>query len=163
MKTGYKVSDAMTENPIFMGPDDNIVDCAKKMREYKVGALIVKEGEKVAGICTEQDLVYKLIAENKHPEKVLMKDVMCNNVRTISANMDIFEAIMKMRDLNVRRLPVVGESGELVGLLTSKDVLKIEPQLFDMLVDKIDVREEERKPVKVQNADEEVDDIIHHD
>jgi len=153
----------MTQEPIVVGPTDSVVDCAKNMKEHKVGALLVKEGEKVVGICTEQDLVYKLVAENKHPEKILVKDVMCNAVRTISADMDIFEAIMKMRNLNVRRLPVVGESGELVGLLTSKDVLKIEPQLFDMLVDKIDVREEERKPVKVKGADEEVDDIINHD
>jgi len=160
MKTGYKVSDAMTQNPVFVNPDHKIVDCAKEMKAFKVGALIVKDGEKMVGICTEQDIVHKLVAENKNPEDILMKDVMCTSVRTISADKDIFEAIMKMRDLNVRRLPVISDDGTLAGMLTSKDIFKIEPQLFDMLVDQIDIREEERKPVKIKEPDDEVDDLI---
>ena len=51
-----------------------------------------------------------------------------------------------MKEKNIRHLPVVSD-GKMVGLLTLKDILKIEPQLFDLLVDKFEVREEERKPI----------------
>lgn len=161
MKTGYKVSDAMTQEPIFVGPNEKIVDCAKKMKEHRVGALLVKEKDNILGICTEQDMTYKVVAENKNPEKILMKDIMCTKVKTITPELDIFEALMKMRDLDVRRLPVVN-NGKLVGLLTQNDILKIEPQLFDLLVDKIELREEKKKPIKVKTPNEEVEDIIYH-
>jgi CBS domain-containing protein len=159
MKTGYKVSDAMTQEPICVAPDDNVISCASKMKQFKVGGMVVKQGNKLVGICTEQDFVHNLVAENKNPNDFKVKDIMCSTVRTIEPDKDIFEAIMKMRDLNVRRLPVVSNN-ELVGIITMKDIVKIEPQLFDLLVDKIEIREEETKPIKIKTADEEVDDII---
>ena len=51
-----------------------------------------------------------------------------------------------MRDNNIRHLPVV-ENNEMVGLLTIKDILKIEPQLFDLIVEKFELREESRKSI----------------
>jgi CBS domain-containing protein len=159
MKTGYKVYDAMTQEPVCVGPEDTIINCANIMKDNKVGGIIVKEGKKLVGICTEQDFVHKLISENKNPIDFKIKDIMCSNVRTIEPDKDIFDAIMKMRDLNVRRLPVVS-NGELVGMLTMKDIVKIEPQMFDLLVDKIELREEDNKPIKIKEVDEEIDELI---
>ena len=51
-----------------------------------------------------------------------------------------------MRNNNIRHLPVV-ENNEMVGLLTIKDVLKIEPDLFELIVEKFELREESRKPI----------------
>jgi signal-transduction protein with cAMP-binding, CBS, and nucleotidyltransferase domain len=51
-----------------------------------------------------------------------------------------------MSDLNIRHLPVV-EDDRMVGLLTLKDILKIQPQLFEILVDKFEIREQDRKLV----------------
>ena len=51
-----------------------------------------------------------------------------------------------MRDNNIRHLPVV-ENNEMVGLLTIKDILKIEPDLFDLIVEKFELKEENRKPI----------------
>ena len=146
MKTGYKVSDAMTHEPVFVGPEENIVECAKRMRDHNVGSVLVTQGDKVLGICTEDDIIRRVIAEDKSSREVKAGEVINTNVRTIDSDKDIFEAIMKMRDLNLKRLPVVS-NGKFVGLLTMKDILKIEPQLFDMLVNMIDIREEERKPI----------------
>ena len=64
----------------------------------------------------------------------------------ISPSDDIYDALIKMRDSNIRHLPVV-EHGKMVGLLTLKDILKIEPQLFELLVEKFELREETRKPI----------------
>ena len=65
----------------------------------------------------------------------------------------MFEALIRMRDLNIRHLPVVDDK-KLIGLLTLKDVLKIEPQLFELLVEKFELREEGRKPLNKREPNE---------
>ncbi len=146
MKTGYKVGDVMTRNPVVASPNDDLVKCAQIMRKHHVGAVLAIEGSKTLGIITESDIINKVIAENKDLKKAKIKDYMVTNVATIEPDRDIFEALSKMKDLNIRRLPVV-YNGKTVGLLAMKDILKIEPHLFEMLVDKIELREEERKPI----------------
>ncbi len=146
MKTGYKVCDAMTEKPIALTPDDSIQQCAKVMKEQHVGAILIKKGTKLVGLVTEQDIVRKAIAEGKSPKSVTLQEVMEKNLVTISPEKDIFEALITMRDMNIRHLPVM-DKGNMLGLLTLKDVLKIEPQLFDLLVEKFELREERRKPI----------------
>ncbi|MFT4343862.1 MAG: cyclic nucleotide-binding/CBS domain-containing protein [Candidatus Woesearchaeota archaeon] len=161
MKTGYTVADAMTQEPIFVTPKTSVSDAAKTMKEFKVGSLLIKDNEQVVGICTERDMVFNIIAEDKKASSLSVEEIMTRNLKTISADKDIFDALMVMRDYNIRRLPVVNGS-DFVGLLTLKDVLKIEPQLFDLLVDTMDIREAESKPVRNINPDasDEVDDII---
>ena len=58
-----------------------------------------------------------------------------------------------MRDMNIRHLPVT-DGSKMLGLLTLKDILKIEPQLFDLLVEKFELREEARKPINNQTENE---------
>ena len=65
---------------------------------------------------------------------------------TIEGESDIYDALVIMRDENIRHLPVVNK-GEMVGLLTLKDILKIQPALFELIVEKFELREEENKPV----------------
>lgn len=153
MKTGYKVSDAMTQQPIFVDPEATILNCAQLMRSNDVGSLLVKKGDKVIGICTEDDIIKKVIAEAKDTEAVRIKEIIDTNVKTIEPDKDIFDALMRMRDFDIKRLPVV-KDGRFVGLLTLKDILKIEPQLFDMLVESIELREEKSKPIKNPSPDE---------
>jgi len=147
MKTGYRVFDAMTHEPIYVTPETSIVNSSKKMKEYNIGALLIKENNIVVGICTEEDIVCRVVAEGKDPKKVFIKEVMTKNVRSISPQDDIFDALMRMRELDIRHLPVEMDE-KFVGLLTMKDILKIEPQLFDLIVDKYELREEENKPIK---------------
>jgi signal-transduction protein with cAMP-binding, CBS, and nucleotidyltransferase domain len=142
METGYKVADAMTMNPISVNADTTLLECARIMSEKHVGTVVVKHWNSL-GILTEQDIVRKAVANGVNVnEKV--KDFMETKLITISPAMDIYHALIKMRDNNIRHLPVV-ENNEMVGLLTIKDILKIEPQLFDLIVEKFELREESRK------------------
>ncbi|MCK4521114.1 MAG: CBS domain-containing protein [Nanoarchaeota archaeon] len=145
MKTGYKVADAMTTKPVTVSPDTTLMECGKIMEEKHVGALIVKDNENI-GIITEQDIVRKAVAKGLSADKNKASDIMETSVRTIEPDADIFDALMKMKELNIRHLPVM-QDNELIGLLTTKDILKIEPQLFDLLAEKIELKEEERKPI----------------
>jgi signal-transduction protein with cAMP-binding, CBS, and nucleotidyltransferase domain len=146
MKTGYKVCDAMTERPITIDKNISLVDCANVMKDNHVGALIVDEKPSVF-ILTEQDIVRKAVASGLDPKKTKVAEVMTPVEHTIEPQQDIFDALVKMRDYNIRHLPVINNK-KMIGLLTLKDVLKIEPQLFDLMVEKFELREEERKPVK---------------
>ncbi len=144
MKTGYKVVDAMTINPISVNAGITLLECAKIMSEKHVGTVVVKDWNSL-GILTEQDIVRKVVANGINiNEKV--RDFMETKLITISPDADIYDAIIKMRNSNIRHLPVI-EGNNMVGLLTIKDILKIEPQLFDLIVEKFELREESRKPI----------------
>ena len=136
----------MTEKPIFLRANDDLRYCAEVMSENHVGTVIIKENETVVGILTEQDIIRKVVAKGINPLEKKVKDVMETKLTTITPEKDIFEALIKMRDLNIRHLPVV-DGKALIGLLTLKDILKIQPQLFDILVEKFELKEEQRKPV----------------
>ncbi len=146
MKTGYKVLDAMTTKPVIVKPGTTIRDCSKVMAKEHVGSLVIKDNGTVLGIITEQDIVRKLVAEGINPIDKKVEEYMESKLETIGPQVDIYEALAKMRDMNIRHLPVV-DKGEMVGLLTLKDILKIEPQLFDLLVEDFVLREETRKPI----------------
>ena len=148
MKTGYTVHDCMTTKPISVAISASVQECAKIMRTSHVGALVVREDSKTAGILTEQDIVRKAVAMGKNPLAMKVSELMDKGKEliTISPEDDIHDALIKMRDYNIRHLPVM-EDDNMVGLLTLKDILKIEPQLFDLLVEKFELREAERKPI----------------
>jgi signal-transduction protein with cAMP-binding, CBS, and nucleotidyltransferase domain len=144
MKSGINVADAMTINPVSISSDTSLIGCAKLMSEKHVGAVIVKDWNSL-GILTEQDIVRKAIA-NRIDVNEKVKRFVETDVITVSPSADIYDALIKMRDNNIRHLPVV-ENNEMVGLLTIKDILKIEPQLFDIIVEKFELKEENRKPI----------------
>ena len=146
MKTGYKVYDCMTTKPISVSSDKTLEKCAKVMAKNHVGALVIKDNHQSKGLITEQDIVRKVVAKGINPLTKKVKDFMEKRLLTIKPNDDIYEALIKMRDSNIRHLPVV-DNGKMVGLLTLKDVLKIEPQLFELLVEKFELKEETRKPI----------------
>jgi signal-transduction protein with cAMP-binding, CBS, and nucleotidyltransferase domain len=146
MKTGYKVFDAMTTKPVSVSPDATITECAELMNKYKVGSLVAKKNNKIAGIITDTDIIRKVIAFGMDPKKIKIEDTMVKSVITITPEKDLYDALVKMNEANIRQLPVL-ENGQIVGLLTLKDILKIEPALFELIVDKLEIREEERKPI----------------
>lgn len=146
-KTGYLVSDAMTVEPIAIGKDRNIKEAAKLMAKHKVGSLLVTEGHRVVGLITDTDIVRKGVTSNVTPTRKSVQSIMSSKLITVSPDRDIFDSTRLMRDKNVKHLPVETKEG-IVGLLTMKDVLKIEPDLFDILVEKFEIREAHRKPLR---------------
>ena len=144
MKSGYKVADAMTINPVSVSGNATVLACAKLMSEKHVGAVVVKDWNSL-GILTEQDIVRKAVADGIDANENV-KRFTETKIITISPDADIYDALIKMRDNNIRHLPVV-EDNEMLGLLTIKDILKIQPQLFDLVVEKFELKEESRKPI----------------
>jgi CBS domain-containing protein len=144
MKTGITVSEVMTEFPVAVTPDSTLDKCAKLMSDKHVGSLVIKQADKFIGIVTEQDFVRKAIAFNLPSDITPVKKIMRTEIVTISPEKDIFEALALMGEKNIRHLPVM-DGKKFIGFITGKDILKIQPQLFEILAEKIELKEEARK------------------
>ncbi len=145
MDTGIKVGDLMTRNFIHASPDTNLKDCARIMVKKRVGSLIIKEDYKLKGILTEKDIIWAIVKKSKSDLKnIKAKALMRRKVVTIKPNADITDAMTKFRKKKIRKLPVV-ENGRLIGFLTTKDILRIDPGLFQMIAETIKIKEETAK------------------
>jgi CBS domain-containing protein len=145
--SGYRVCDVMTRKPISVTPDTTVKDCALLMQEKGIGSLVVKNGDVLEGYITEQDIVQQIVAKSKDASKVKANSIMDKRVATIHPKADILDALRKMHELKVRQLPVIDaeNNNKLVGLLTLNDILHVQPQLFEILEEKLPLQEEVRK------------------
>lgn len=117
-----QIEEIMNKEVATAKPDDHLVDAAKTMLERKIGCVVVVEGEKVVGIVTESDLI-RCAASGFDPNRKLVKDVMNSPPVTCSPEAPVEEAYAHMRKNNIRHLPIVGEDGALVGIVTMKDLI----------------------------------------
>jgi CBS domain-containing protein len=150
------VSDLMTRDPITIGPDSNLLECAKRMVKKKTGSLLIVNGKKLLGIISEYDILWALIKKEKESlSEIKAIDISPRKIATIKPNATVEEAWKKMKTLNFERLPVIYEK-ELVGLITAKDILNFNPRLFPELEEFSQIREESRKLKAIQKAKERV-------
>ena len=138
------VCDLMTRNPVTVGPDVNLLDCAKKMLKNKlVGLPIVKE-RKLIGFITQRDIIWTLIKLKKISdlEKIKVIEVSPKKLVTVNSNMPIEKAIKKMK--KYYRLPVI-LNGKLVGIIAATDVLLFNPEYFSEFEELTKIKEETEK------------------
>ncbi|MCX8194171.1 MAG: CBS domain-containing protein [Candidatus Pacearchaeota archaeon] len=152
MKTGIKVGDVMTKKFISVIPSTTISECAKTMAKKHVGSLIIKENQKLRGIVTEGDIM-QAVAKGLDLKKTPVSKIMTKHVISISPSKDLYESLMIMKRKGIRWLPVVIDNN-IIGLLTEKDILKIQPDLFDIAIQNIKIAEEEEKWKRVRAVDE---------
>ena len=147
MKTGISVRDAMTTQPVTASIDTPLQEVAQLMKKGKVGSIVITAKEKLVGIISEKDIVERVVAKGLNFAVLKAGDIMTKELVTISSQEDIYDALLLMGSEEIRKLPVV-DNKKLVGLLTSNDVLKIEPALFDIMSVRTRLREEHRKPIR---------------
>lgn len=136
------VKDVMTSPVIAIGEGETIYKAAQLMNRHEVGCVIVtgKEG-KPAGILTERDLITRVLAKNVIPGKVKAGKVMTSPLITVDSEETLQEAARKMSRLNVRRLAVVYK-GNLVGIITGKDILAVTPELLEIMQERARIEKE---------------------
>lgn len=134
MKTGVKVADAMTNNPKVISPSSTLKQCIDQMKTQSIGSLLIIENSKLLGIITETDIIQKGFAENLNIQ-TSVSSIMTKNTINITPEADIYEALKIMQQHKITRLPVI-KNEQLMGLLTIKDVIKIQPQIIDWLIEK---------------------------
>lgn len=143
------VKQAMTVNPVTVEPDRSVLEAVKKMRRKGVGSLLVCENSHLSGIVTESDIMEKVAAENKKASDLKVNEIMSTDLISTHPEEELSEATRKMVKQDVRRLPVKRD-GNLLGMLTEKDVLKVAPSLSDVIVERMHVKERQRKPLEAR-------------
>jgi len=104
-------------------PQETAQAAATRMAQYDVGTLIVVEANKPVGIITDRDLVLRVMAKNHNPQEVAVKAAMTDNPVCVSEHMALAEALVLMRGYRVRRLVVINDKKDLVGVLALDDLL----------------------------------------
>jgi CBS domain-containing protein len=112
----------MTPSPYTIQPTASVMEAAHIMRKSDVGDVIVVEGKRLFGILTDRDIVVRVLAEGKDPETTPVSDVCSRELTAVRANDSIGTTVRVMREKAIRRLPVVEESGEVIGVVSLGDV-----------------------------------------
>jgi CBS domain-containing protein len=122
--------------------DTGLGKAAGLMRESHVGCLVVvdeAEGRRtVAGLLTDRDIVTAVVAPGLDPARLAVGDVMTTDLVTAREDDSLIDLMRAMRGKGVRRVPVVGAHGELIGIATLDDVLAILAEELTLLVAAID-------------------------
>ena len=106
---------------IQVDSDCIVVEAARKMRDNKVGALMVLENGELVGIFTERDLMSRVVAERLDPEKVKVSAAMTSSIATVPLETPIREAANLMSQNRIRHLPVL-QDGKLCGVISAGDI-----------------------------------------
>ena len=115
------VEEIMTRDPRTVNASDTIVDAARVMNDSDIGDVIVLDGEQIKCIVTDRDIVVRAIAEGRDPQSTSVSDVCSPSLETIEPDASIDDALRKMREADIRRLPVV-QDGRPVGIVTLGDL-----------------------------------------
>lgn len=105
-------------------PKDTVRAAAKVMRDNKVAALLVMEGDKLVGIITERDMTVRVLAAGVDPDTALVSEVMTTEPDTLSPNDTASDAIVMMKSRGYRHLPVV-DGGKVVGMVSVRDIYAV--------------------------------------
>lgn len=138
MTTRVLVRDIMNSPVISASPQDNIKDIARKMKEYRIGSIVIMENEKAAGIVTDWDIVSNAVVKDVKPSMVKALEIM-QELHTIEGEEGVTEAARVLRRHGIKRLGVVYKN-RLVGIISASDVIAVTPDLVDVISEKAALR-----------------------
>jgi IMP dehydrogenase len=110
----------MIEQPYTIKPDLTVAEAKKAMAEYNVSGLLVEEADKLVGIITRRDIIFEKNIKRK------VSELMTKDVITAKAGITIDQAKEILHNQRLEKLPVIDDKKHIVGLITSKDILKME-------------------------------------
>ena len=117
------------QTPVTAAADMTVAAASRLMKEKRVSAILVLDGGRLAGIFTERDALFRVIAEGRAPESTTLADVMTRNPRTIAPDRPFGHALHIMHEGEFRHVPVV-ENGRPLGMVSARDALSPELKNF---------------------------------
>lgn len=123
MKTVRQLLQAKVHGLCTIGPDARVLDSLRLMAEKNIGALLVVENDKLAGIVSERDYARKVILHGKSSHDTPVREIMTARVVCVQPENTIEECMALMTDKHIRHLPVI-ENERLVGILSIGDLVK---------------------------------------
>lgn len=132
------ISEIMTRDVRTISPQENIRRAAQLMDELNVGAIPVCDGERLIGMVTDRDITVRATSAGESPENTMVRDVMSVNVKTCFEDQPVDEVMEQMRDVQIRRIPVIDhESESLIGIVSLGDVATKHSAEVDRTLEKI--------------------------
>ena len=115
--------------PVTATGELTVTQAARLMKEKGIGALLVLDGSRLAGIFTERDALFRVVAEGRDPAKTRLSEVMTTNPRTITSDRPFGHALHMMHEGGFRHVPVVDENRP-IGVVSARDALGPELEAF---------------------------------
>jgi CBS domain-containing protein len=144
------VKDVMSSPVFTVSENARVTEVAQLMDKHNLGCIIVTDKyEKPLGIITERDLVSRVLAKNAQPSEMTAAEVMTSPLITIEPDETLSEAARRMNRLNIRRLGVIYK-GNLVGIVSSKDILAVTPELIEIIQEKAKIESASAEEVPEQ-------------
>jgi CBS domain-containing protein len=118
-------ADVMTMDPVSCLPEEKISDVALLMKAQDIGPVLIVESEeeqRLVGIITDRDIAIKVVADGLDPQTTPVSQVMTRDPVTCLDTDELGKALSSMSSYQLRRIPVVNESGRLVGIIAQADI-----------------------------------------
>ena len=123
MKTVKEILEAKSHKLLSISPQASVLDALKLMAEKDVGALVVLDGEGLAGIFSERDYARKVILHGKSSKATPVSEIMTHKVVCVRPDQSVEECMALMTDKRIRHLPVLDDP-KVIGVISIGDVVK---------------------------------------
>jgi CBS domain-containing protein len=121
MATKY-VADVMTKQLVYLPADTPLDEAARAMSQSDIGDVVVTDGQTLAGMVTDRDIVVRAVAENRLPSNTTLGDVATHEIVMIEQHATVSDAADLMRERAVRRILVCDADRQLVGIVSLGDL-----------------------------------------
>lgn len=135
------VRDIMAVNVVSMPPDASVFEVSKAMAEMDIGSVIIADKDRPLGIITESDIVRRVIVGEKDTKTTTASEVMSSPIIHVEPGTGLTDAMRVMAKSNIRRVAVL-KNNTLAGIITSRDLLRWSPELIDILVESLRLKDE---------------------
>ena len=127
------VKEIMTNKIVTVDCNETILDACNRFCDYGVGSLIVTDKDRLVGIVTERDLIERTICMHRDPEKTKIEEIMSSDIKTIHPFDRVEKALDIIKKHKIKKLPVVSENDDLVGIITITDIAYTRPDVKKFL------------------------------
>jgi CBS domain-containing protein len=127
MHEKHTVKDWMIDLVVFVDPDQSVFEILSIMRRRYINSVLVRKSDMNPeyGIITSRDISDKIVAENRNPQELTVKDIMTSPVVSVRQDLLIKECAMIMREKHIHHLPVIDDNGLIIGMVSASDFLLI--------------------------------------
>jgi CBS domain-containing protein len=123
MKLVCHLLDSKGRDVVSIAPDASVLDAIRLMSDHGIGALVVMDGNNLAGILTERDYARKVILKGRASDATQVREIMTTDVITTGSSESVEKCMNTVTDKRIRHLPVVDE-GKIVGIISIGDLVK---------------------------------------
>ena len=109
---------------VSVGPEDTVFTALGLLAQYEIGALLVLDRGRLVGIFSERDYARKIILKGKASRDTLVREIMSEKVSCVTLAQSVEECMALMTDKRIRHLPVLGNDGEVLNVLSIGDLVK---------------------------------------